>query len=344
MAIVRSYTNAFEIIDRTPEINSIPNTYGIIGALGIFGDVQGLTTRTLSWEDITHNTAIMQDAPYGGRSIYGKDSARKLYSAPIPHYPLDFKISPEDVQGKSAYGTNDQAETVAAVVARKLETAKRSHDLFLEVSRAKLIEDGSVYAPNGTISHNFYTDLGVTRKEIDFVLGTSTTDVISKIEETIAYLIDNSFVGGLGSTGMVTICGSGFFTKLINHPKVQAAYTYYQSTQEPLRNRLGSNLPMGTRVFEHAGMKFVEYRGLKPDGTAYIGTNEARVVPTGMTDVFQNYCSPALKMDTVNTIALPSYAFQYTDPKGNGMEIETEANIVSICKKPQLIIRAYSSN
>ena len=45
MAIVRSYASAFEIIDRTPEINSIPNTYGIIGALGIFGDVQGLTTR-----------------------------------------------------------------------------------------------------------------------------------------------------------------------------------------------------------------------------------------------------------------------------------------------------------
>lgn len=343
MAIVRSYGNAFEIIDRSQEINSIPNTYGIIGALGIFGDVQGLTTRTLSWEDITHNTAIMQDAPYGGRSIYGKDSARKLYSAPIPHYPLDFKISPEDVQGKTAYGTNDQAETVAAVVARKLETAKRSHDLFLEVSRAKLIEDGSVYAPNGTISHNFYTDLGVTRKEIDFVLGTSTTDVIGKIEETIAYLIDNSFVGGMGSTGMVTICGSGFFTKLINHPKVQAAYTYYASTQEPLRNRLGSTLPMGTRVFEHAGMKFVEMRGLKPDNTPYIGTNEARVVPTGMTDVFNNYAAPALKMDTVNTIAMPSYAFQYTDPRGNGMEIETESNIISVCKKPQLIIRAYTS-
>ena len=344
MAIIRSYGNPFEIIDRTPEINSIPNTYGIIGALGIFGDVQGLTTRTLSWEDITHNTAIMQDAPYGGRSIYGKDSARKLYSAPIPHYPLDFKVSPEDVQGKTAYGTNDQAETVAAVVARKLETAKRSHDLFLEVSRAKLIEDGSVYAPNGTISHNFYTDLGVTRKEIDFVLGTAGTDVIGKIEETIAYLIDNSFVGGLGSTGMVTICSPEFFTKLINHPKVQAAYTYYASTQEPLRNRLGSNLPMGTRVFEHGGMKFVEYRGLKPDGTAYIGTNEARVVPTGMFDVFQNYAAPALKMDTVNTIALPSYAFQYADSKGNGIEIETESNIVSICKKPQLIIRAHSSN
>lgn len=343
MPLVRSYGNAFEIIDRTPEINSIPNTYGIIGALGIFGDVQGLTTRTLSWEDITHNTAIMQDEPYGARSVYGKDSKRQTFQAPIPHYPLDFKISPEDAQGKTAYGTNDQAETVAAVVARKLETAKRSHDLFLEVSRAKLLETGDVYAPNGTISHNFYTDLGVTRKEIDFVLGTAGTDVIGKIEETIAYLIDNSFVGGMGSTGMVTICGSGFFTKLINHPKVQAAYTYYQSTQEPLRNRLGSNLPMGTRVFEHAGMKFVEYRGLKPDGTAYIGTNEARVVPTGMFDVFQNYAAPALKMDTVNTIAMPSYAFQYTDPKGNGMEIETECNIISVVKKPQLIIRAYTA-
>ena len=45
-------------------------------------------------------------------------------------------------------------------------------DIFIakyNTSGAKLIEDGSVYAPNGTISHNFYTDLGVTRKEVGFV-------------------------------------------------------------------------------------------------------------------------------------------------------------------------------
>lgn len=344
MAIIRSYGNPFEIIDRSEAVNNIPNSYNLISSLGIFGDVQGLTTRTVSWEDIKSGTAVMQDAPYGQGIIYGKDDQRRIYNAPIPHYPLNVKISPEDIQGKSAYGTNDQAETVANVVARKLEFVKRSHDQFLEISRAKLLEDGSVYAPNGTVSHNFYTDLGVTRKEVDFVLGTGSTDAMPKIEETIAYIVDNSFaLGGFGATGIVTLCHPTFFSRLIALPKVQAAYTYYASTQEPLRNRLASSI-VAPRTFVYGGMTFIEYRGLKADGTPFIPAGEARIVPTGMTDVFQTYAAPALRMDTVNTLGVQSYAFENVLPDGAGIEIKTESNVISVCKKPQLILRAYSSN
>jgi len=343
MAIVRSYTDSFQIIDRTQEVVSIPNTIGIINQLGIFSPVQGITTNTVSFEDIAYNTAVMTDQFRGQRGQYAKDATRKLRSYPVPHFPLDDSIKPEDIQGKSAYGTNDQAETQAGVTARKLETIRRSGASLLEISRAKLLEDGSVYAPNGTVSVNFYSDFGVTRKEIDFVFGTSTTDIIGKTEEGIAYLTDNAFAGGLGATDHIALCHPTFFANLIKHPKVQTAYTYFQSAVNPLRERLNSGLPMNTRQFIYGGIRYIEYRVLKPDGTPYVPAGEARLIPQGMTDVFETFAAPANKMGIVNTMGQEMYVFEYADFKGNGIEIEAESNIINVCKKPQLIIRLYSS-
>jgi hypothetical protein len=343
MAIVRSYTNNFEVIDRTEQLLSIPNSWDIINRLGIFGAVEGVTTNTVSFEDIIENTAVMTDQVRGQRNVYTKDAVRKLRSYPIPHYPIDGFISPEQIQGKTAYGSNDQADTVAAAVARELNRIRRAHLGLQEVARAKLLEDGTVYAPNGTVSVNYYTDFGVTRKEVDFVFGTSTTDIIGKIEEGIAYITDNRFDGTENITGFVAICSPEFFANLIKHPKVQTAYQYYSSTQEPLRMRLDGDLPKGTREFIHGGVRFVEYRGLKPDGTRYIPSGEARLLPTGLTDIFSSFAAPALKMDLVNTVGMEAYVFQYNDAKGNGISFESEANIVHVCKRPQLIIRLHSS-
>ena len=344
MAIVRSYTNNFEVIDRTEQLLSIPNQWDVIGRLGIFGEVQGVTTNTVSFEDIIENTAVMVDQVRGQRNVYTKDAVRKLRSYPIPHYPLDGFITPEQIQGKTAYGSNDQADTVPAAVARELNRIRRAHLGLQEIARAKLLEDGSIYAPSGTVSVNYYTDFNVSRKEIDFTFGTSTTDIIGVIEQGIAYITDNRFDGTDTITGFVAICSPEFFANLIKHPKVQAAYQYYSSTQEPLRMRLDGDLPKGTREFYHGGVRFIEYRGLKPDGTRYVPSGEARLVPTGLTNVFSSFAAPALKMDLVNTVGMEAYVFQYNDPKGNGISFESEANLVHVCKKPQLIIRLYSSN
>ena len=107
MAIVRSYTNNFEVIDRTEQLLSIPNSWDILSRLDIFGEVQGVTTNTVSFEDIIENTAVMVDQVRGQRNVYTKDAVRKLRSYPIPHYPLDGFITPEQIQGKTAYGSND---------------------------------------------------------------------------------------------------------------------------------------------------------------------------------------------------------------------------------------------
>ena len=41
-----------------------------------------------------------------------------------------------------------------------------SHMQLKEKAFAQLLADGTVYSPNGTISTNFYTEFGVTRRKL----------------------------------------------------------------------------------------------------------------------------------------------------------------------------------
>lgn len=344
MAIVRSYTNNFEFQDRTPEIMLIPNTWDIINQLNIFPAVQGVMGNSITLEQITEDGATIVDMVRGARPEVSKDFSRKLYSFPIPHYPLYDSIKPEDIQGKTAYGTNDQAENVAAAVARKLKRIRRSHAWLREVARAKVITSGTVYAPNGTVSIDYYSAFGITRLETDCLLGTSGTDVAAKVETAIASITDNIKSGDDPITGFVGLASPTFFAALISHAKVVDAYKYYSSNYELLRNRLpGQGLPMATRTFMYQGVFFIEYRG-SYNGTALIPAGDCYVVPQGASDAFASYAGPAAKMDLINSIGQEIYVFEYTSPRGDGIDFESESNVIDVLRRPQAVVRLYTSN
>ena len=89
-----------------------------------------------------------------------------------------------------------------------MERIRRSYGQLKEKIFAQLLADGTVYAPNGTVSTNFYTEFGVSRKEVDFVFGTATTDIIGKIEEGIAHIVDNMQSGDTAQ-GFIAFCSAG---------------------------------------------------------------------------------------------------------------------------------------
>jgi hypothetical protein len=259
----------------------------------------------------------------------------------VPHFPYDDAISPQDIQGKRAYGSAGDAETLAAVRARKMERIAQNHAWTLEFARAQAITAATVYAPNGTVSQNWNTEFGVTRTSVDFVLGTAGTEVLAKIEAGIAQIQDNAF--GETVTGVVVLCSPGFFAKLIAHASVKTAYQYYSSTQEPLRNRLASSPFAIQREFQYGSVKFIEMRDTYA-GTPLITANEAFMVPMGTQNCFKTYFSPAHRFDLVNTLGERMYMFESTDGKGTKIEIETESNFVNALLRPALVVRCFSSN
>lgn len=338
MAQVRSFEKPFELVDYTEELLLVPNKWGLINELGIFRN-ESVAQHSVTVESSSGTLGIVTDQVRGARNTMNSDDTRELRSFAIPHFPLDDYVTPQDVQGKRAYGSADAAETEAAVIARKLERIRMNHAVTLEAARAYALTTGSVYAPNGTVVGNFYTDFGVTRKEVDFVLGTTTTDLTAKAEEAIAHVQDNILSGEVVSE-MIVLCSPTFFAKLIAHASVKEAYKYYTSTQEPLRNRLGSGL---YRRFVHGGLTYIEYRG-SYNGSALIPAGDAYVIPQGTSDMFITYFSPANKFDFVNTLGEEAYAFTYRDARGEKIEIQTETNFLNMIRRPAALVRLYSSN
>lgn len=336
MAITRDFGNPFSVVDYTKEVNIIPNTWGTINSLNIF-EVEPVAEQTVTFQEVSKDFGIILDRVRGDRANQNKDYSRKLHTFAVPHFPLDDQILPKDLQGKSAYTNLSEADTLDAVRMRKMERIRASHAATLEKARAQLLTAGTVYAPNGTVSQNWFTEMGVTQTVVGFDLNTSTTDVVAKVEAAIAAIQDNA--GVISMSGIVALCSPTFFSALISHANVKQAFTYYSSTQEPLRQRLsaGGSVTAMHREFFYCGVRFIEMRDNL--GGQLITANEAVFVPTG-TDVFRTYFAPAERFGLVNTLGEQVYMFETPAANGTAIQIETESNFVNACMKPKLIVKA----
>jgi hypothetical protein len=339
--IIRSLSNPFDVQDWTQELLVVPNQYGAIQQMGLF-DVESVHTHSVQFEEINQSIGLIGDRPRGERNNVSKDYTRKIRSYPMPHFPLDDAIKPSDIQGKSAYGGSGsgQVEVLNQVRQRKIERIRRSHAQTLETARAKTITTGDIYAPNGTVAGNFYTDFGVTRKVVDFVLGTGTTEVVLKNEEVIAHIRDNLL--GETSSGVIGLASSAFFNKYITQTNVKAAYSQYVSSQEPLRNRLATGLL--DRQFTFGGVTLLEYSGTDPLGNALIPAGDCYFLPMGTQDVFKTYFGPAERFDLVNTLGVEAYMFEFRNQTDTEILIQSETNFLNAVRRPNLVVRAHSSN
>lgn len=343
MSIVRSFgpNSQFSLTDWTEEVNIIPNSWGTIAALNIFSE-EPVAEHNVTFEKVTKNGALIVDRVRGDRSNINADYAREVHSFVVPHFPLSTYISPNDVQGKRAYGNPSNAETIEFVRARKLERIMQDHMWTLEAARAQCLTLGTAYAPSGTVNQSWFTEFGKTQTVINFAFSTSTTDLIGGIESIVAAIQDNG--GLITMSGVVVLCAPDWFQSLIGHPTMKTAYQYYTTQGQPqiLRERLAStaadaNTLAGHRTFEFGGVAFIEMRDAY-NGTPLIPTGTAVAVPTG-TDYFRTYFSPANRFFTVNTLGEKVYAFETPSLDGTEIKIDTESNHISALIRPEITIK-----
>lgn len=343
--LVRSPSNNFDVVDLTSAVRNIPIQYGTFNQMGIFTE-EGVASDTVMFEESTLNGALIVDRVRGEKNLVSKDGTRKLHTFAIPHFPLDDHISPKDLQSKSAYENMDDTERLDKVRQRKIFRLKQNHDWTLNAARAQAIMLGTAYAPTGTITQNWQTEFNVSRSAVDFVLGTSTTEILAKIEVVIQTVHDG--MGGNGSfSGIVIPCDTTFFNRLITHATVRQAYTYAQSNQaglDPMRGRLaqgGSPMPNG-REFYFGGVTFREIRD-SYNGTALATASEGVAVPMG-SDMFKTYFAPAERFGLVNTEGETMYLFEQAASNGTKIELESESNHISALLRPQSLVRCHTSN
>lgn len=331
----------FQYNDFTEQLLLIPNQWGLLNQLGVFNE-DSVSSSVVQFDETAQTLTLIEDQRRGTRKQVNREDYSKLHTVGVPHFPFDDVIRPEDYINKRKPGTQVEAETLDGIRMKKMDRLRRSWAATLEYAKMQALM-GNVYNPNNTNDvQNWYTEFGETQTTIQYELATSTTEVLGKGEEALAESQDNLLSGEMVDE-FVAICSPEFFSALISHPEVKDAYTYYASSQEPRRNRLGSGLGPRYREFEYGGIRYIEYRGTFADGDGaaqrIVPADEAYLMPTGTTDTFMTYYAPADMFDYVHTAGLPQYMFEYPDTKGRLIEIESESNFLHMVRRPKSVVR-----
>lgn len=347
--------NYHGLTDLTSEILYIPNQWGRINQMGLFEN-EGVTNTSVTFDRVDDTLTLLDSSNRGARKqTVGKNEKVQTYAFPISFYEHNDRVTPQDVQGRRRPGSTGEMDQVAIAVSRKLEAARRKHLITHEFMKMSALK-GTVVSPNGTTFADLFTTYGYTQKTIDFVLGTSTTDVDAKIRELIRYIEDNSFSGMVAGNVHVFV-SQEFFDKLVAHPKIREAYLNYQQTnqinnaqvaRDDMINGAVNNSTI--RQFTHMGVTFEEYRAsyTKTDGTTerLIAAGDGHAFPlTGAgSEMFKNYLAPADHMDFVGTIGEEMYAWSFPDERGRFLDIDTQSAILPLVRRPQVLVRVFSSN
>lgn len=331
-------SDAFSLQSMTAAINQLPEVPTLVGSLGVFEEA-GVTTTTVSVEKQDESLTLVDRSARGGVGEVVGGESRNIRNFIVPHFQRDDSVLADEVQNVRAFGTENTTQTVMDRVNQKMGRHTRSFDFTLEYMRLGALS-GIVLDKDGLTIHNLFAEFNVTPPQaVDFVLGTSTTDVRGKcaqVRDGIEDACEGAMVGRVYG-----LAGDSFFQKLVTHTKVEATYANWEASVA-LRN--DPRLP-----FEFGGISWIRYH-TKPkakagnSGNRLIGDSSVRFVASGVPELYITRFAPADYEETVNTIGLPRYAKQFPMPNGKGRMLEMQMNAICLCTRPDALIPGTTSN
>lgn len=323
--------DAFSVVRLTTRINDQPYVPGQISRAGYFEE-DGIDTLYFGLEKRPEGLALVGPTPRGGPGetiVLGEDEVRLF---PVPHFQRDDALLADEVQGRRAFGTEDELETVLSRIDRKIARHLRDFDATLEHQRVGAIK-GIVTNKAGGVMINLYTHFEIAAPTpIYFALDTSTTDLRAKGRE-LTYLLEDALDGTY--SGIDAWCGREFWDKLTSHKYLRDAYVALQD-----RNKLLGR--METDDIEAFGIHWHRYRtGAKAQAAngavPFIAADEVRFVPRGVPELFLTRFAPADYMETVNTPGLPRYMKTIPRVDDKGVQIQVQTNPLNICTRPEIL-------
>lgn len=329
-------------VDFSGSINIIPNQWGLMQRLGLFVPMYG-TQKSIMIARTTETDHLMVDRNWDERNPAIGGNSKDYLTLPIPHYPVDDAILPNDIDGvvdfESLIAGGMQLETLEKKRVEKMMRIRRAHSTLLEMARLQVIKNGTVYAPNGTVNINYYTEFGVARQSINLNLGSTTIRPQVGIEAAISYLQDGLMTGDV-VTGFVALCSPTFFAALTANAFVAEQYMYFNRGGDQAgltigRLTAGAPLDGRYRTFDFGGVLWIEVRG-QVAGVPYVTPDEAYMFPLG-TENFETHFAPANRLSTVNKTALDSYYFEYINQKDDIIEIMSETNFLNTLRRPDQV-------
>lgn len=323
--------DAFGVASLTDAINVLPYVPGDVGSLGIFEE-EGVTTTMVTVDYLDGVLALVANTPRGAPAKINPFEKREARGFKLTHLPLDDSVLAESVQNVRAFGQTSVLQQVSSVVNRKLQMMKQHIEVTKEHLRVGALQGNILDADGATVIYNLFTEFGITEPEVDFELGTDTTDVRIKCLE--AARLCEVGLQGIPYQYLMGLCSSDWFDAFISHDDVKAAWANWASN-EMMRNDPRSG-------FAYGGIVWREYRG-KVGTVDFLQPGTARVFPVGAPGMFKTYYAPADYVETVNTVGLPYYAKQEAMKFNKGIDLEAQSNPLPLPHRPQALVKCSST-
>jgi hypothetical protein len=330
--------DGYSLAEMTKAISLVPNQYGRVRELGLFG-TEPLAQRNALVESIEGELRLLPTRAVGAPATMGSSDKPKVRSFVVPHIPHNDVLLPEEIQGIRGFGMQSGEDPMAAVLARKLTRMRAKHGQTLEYMRVNALR-GITKDGSGDTIYDWHSEFGTSQTSVDFVLGTGTTKVNNKVTAVARHIEEN--LKGESMRGIYALVSPEFFDKLISHDAVKDAYIYATSNNaaNPLRDDMRRGFTFGAITFE-------EYAGSVTLATGsterLIPANEGIAFPLGTMDTFTTYFAPANLMEAVGTYGQELYAYQIERPDGTGIDLYSQSNPLPIVKRPALCVRLHSS-
>lgn len=323
-------TDAFSLASLTAAILKAPYKPGRIGALGLFRE-RGITTTTVVVEEKDGRLSLIQTSPRGAPASTIGAQKRTARSFVVPHLERESTVLADEVQNVRAFGSEDAAEAVQAIVNERLIDLRAMHEVTLEHLRAGAIK-GLILDADGSTLFNLFTAFGVSQQAATVNPDASTDNGDALRAEIVAIqrLIELE-LGAEPISSYRAFCGKDFFDALRSDLGVTETLRY-ADPQALLQQQANA------RVFSFAGVIWEEYRG-STGGTPFFADAEAYVFPEG-SNIFSTYFAPADFVETVNTVGLPIYAKQAMDAEfQRWIKILTQSNPLALCLRPRAVVK-----
>lgn len=323
---------AFSMTALSTAINLLPNSYNRLGDMGLFPD-RPQRFRQIAVEEMHGVLNLLPTLPPGSPGTVGTRGKRKVRSFTIPHIPHDDVILPQEVQGIRAFGSENELQTIAGVMAEHLQTMRNKHAITLEHLRFGALK-GEILDADGSVLYNLYDEFGIIQPApVTFKFSDPKADIKKTCLSILRYVEDN--LHGESCTQVQCFVGEDFFDALTSHPMVKEAYHRWEDSFA-LRSDMRSGFPF-------AGIAFEEHRGRawSADGVEhqFVNLGEGHCFPLGTVNTFATYYAPADFNETANTIALPLYAKQAPRDFDRGTDLHTQSNPLPLCHRPGVLVK-----
>ena len=333
-------TDAFRAMELGEAIRVIPNQWGLIGELGLFGPKPIRGTKF----SIEKKNGVLQLVPSStrGTSLPGQARGKRdLLDFRTERFGLKSRITADDIDGIRAFGSETELKQVMGEVVDRQEELRGSIDITREYLRAGALQ-GQVIDADGSVLVDLHDAFGITRKSVDF--GNAITD-LSVSARAVTRHIRTNLLGDV-MTGVMGLTHPDPTDALMGHADFKDRYKYYQNQNggDPLRDDTSAG-------FDFQGIRWKEYQGEGPvpqeDGStvtrSFVPAGEAMFFPIGTRQTFRQFNGSADYLGMTNLPGEEFYSALFPDRQEDRFaDVEAMMQTMPMCLRPGVLVRGYT--